>query len=493
MRTDDGFLVSKCLEGDSAAFGILVDKYKAGVYALAYSRLHNFHDAEDIAQEAFLEAYKRLHTLRRWDRFSAWIYSITNNLCKNFIRSKSSRPDREYIEDQEPLLMESHSSESYQSEQVSNFLHDSLNSLPEIYQNVLSLHYLGGLSSDEIANVIGVPPATVRQRLSRGRTLLKNEILESATSTLESKKLKADFTFEIVESVKRINITPKPFGLPWGLSLVSFATIAIFGIFTPINFTQSINNIDGLSPSGKVMISKKADYQIPVQIVKIQKTNRFSLFKNFDDADVSDWIGGYYEGTVDLNNKRLGKPIIKTSSKAARTGKYGLLFTKNRESGSSCTVSSPEFGPLKKRFQVDLDFILFDKYQHIIYFGENAPFETYNEKMISCFGVSFDNNLIFARTKGGTRFGYYNPDEFYHITMVADPVVNRFDITITGNLRDLNGNPVNKLSMQNLEFEYPITDSGIRRLNLYTGTRLSSDIRSVSMGIDNVVINTITK
>ena len=101
MRTEDGYIINKCLDGNSAAFGFLVDKYKAAVYAFAYAELRNFHDAEDITQEAFVKAYQKLNTLRRWDNFLAWLYSITSNLCKMFIRGRSRRPDREFIEDQE--------------------------------------------------------------------------------------------------------------------------------------------------------------------------------------------------------------------------------------------------------------------------------------------------------------------------------------------------------------------------------------------------------
>ena len=55
MRTDDGYIIYKCLNGDPDAFGLLVDKYKAGVYALAYSRLRNFHDAQDVSQDGASE------------------------------------------------------------------------------------------------------------------------------------------------------------------------------------------------------------------------------------------------------------------------------------------------------------------------------------------------------------------------------------------------------------------------------------------------------
>ena len=71
MRTADGYIISKCLNGDSAAFGLLVDKYKGSVYALAYSKLRNFHDAEDVTQEVFIKAYRKLRTLKQYDSFHA--------------------------------------------------------------------------------------------------------------------------------------------------------------------------------------------------------------------------------------------------------------------------------------------------------------------------------------------------------------------------------------------------------------------------------------
>ena len=72
MRTEDGYIIQKCLNGDVAAFGLLVDKYKGSVYALAYTKLGNFHDAQDITQEVFLKAYQKLRTLKQWDKFLSW-------------------------------------------------------------------------------------------------------------------------------------------------------------------------------------------------------------------------------------------------------------------------------------------------------------------------------------------------------------------------------------------------------------------------------------
>ena len=69
MRTEDGTIIQKCLNGESEAFGILIDKYKAGIFALVWHKIRNFHDAEEITQEVFIKAYKHLRTLRRWDSF----------------------------------------------------------------------------------------------------------------------------------------------------------------------------------------------------------------------------------------------------------------------------------------------------------------------------------------------------------------------------------------------------------------------------------------
>ena len=59
MRTEDGYIVQRCLDGDSAAFGLLVDKYKAGIYAFTYAKLLNFQDAQDVTQDVFEQAYRR--------------------------------------------------------------------------------------------------------------------------------------------------------------------------------------------------------------------------------------------------------------------------------------------------------------------------------------------------------------------------------------------------------------------------------------------------
>ena len=231
MRTEDGYIIDKCLKGDPAAFGILVDKYKASIYALAYAKLGNFHDAQDVTQEVFLKAYQKLQTLRRWDRFFAWIYSITSNLCKMWRRSRQNRPDREFIADQAPEALAPSSVDIYREEKVRQSLHDALNELPEMYRQVLVLYYMGGMSTKEIARFLGTPPDTVRQRLSRGRSKLKAEMLPTMHATFDQQKLMPIFTFRIVEMIKPMKIPP-PIGTPRVSYELSMATGMVLTMLT---------------------------------------------------------------------------------------------------------------------------------------------------------------------------------------------------------------------------------------------------------------------
>jgi RNA polymerase sigma-70 factor (ECF subfamily) len=150
MRTEDGKIIRRCLDGESEAFGLLVDKYKASIYALVYAKVRNFHDAQDITQEVFLQAYRDLRKLSQWDSFLWWLYSIAYNTCKNWLRAQSSRPDSIFIEDQNELdeIIGASSLEYYHDDLVSESLHDALDSLPKTYREVLTLYYLGGMDLD---------------------------------------------------------------------------------------------------------------------------------------------------------------------------------------------------------------------------------------------------------------------------------------------------------------------------------------------------------
>jgi len=231
MRTNDGYIIHKCLNGKPEVFGFLVDKYRESVFAFAYSELRNFHDAEDITQEVFIKAYRKLKTLRQYDSFHAWLYSITSHLCKDLIRSRQNRPDCEFIEDQPSEALIPSSMDSYREDMAIRTINEALDSLPQMYSQTLTLYYLGGMSIKEIAIFLGTSINAIKHRLSRARAQLKGEVLGMMSETFDQQRLKAGFTFRIVEAVKHIKIQPvSPIkSVPWILSL---AAGVIFGVLS---------------------------------------------------------------------------------------------------------------------------------------------------------------------------------------------------------------------------------------------------------------------
>lgn len=236
MRTEDGNIIYKCLNGDSAAFGLLVDKYKASIYALAYSKIHNFHDAEDITQEAFIKAYRKLNTLRWWDNFLAWLYAITTNLCKDWLRSQTKRPDREFSADYNSEHFRNSSTNPHNKDPVYESVHEALEMLPEAYRQVLTLYYLGGMNTREIARFLGTSPSNISHKLSKARARMKEEMIAMMNKAYEGQRLPVNFTFRIVETIKGMRLRPIP-----RISLLPLGVSAVVGIIIAVlSFSSSL-------------------------------------------------------------------------------------------------------------------------------------------------------------------------------------------------------------------------------------------------------------
>ena len=219
MRTEDGYIIQECLDGKPGAFGVLVDKYKAGIYAFVYTEVRNFQDAQDVTQEVFMQAYNGLRSLRRCESFSSWLYRIASRRCKLWIRTESRRIDRDFIDDGDPNILASYSMDSYLDSQLSESLHEWLDSLSKTYREVLTLHYFGGMSIKEMAIALGASPTAIGVRLSRARAQLKEDMIAMMDTAFEGRRLQASFTFRVVEAVKRIKIQslPRTVGFPWGI------------------------------------------------------------------------------------------------------------------------------------------------------------------------------------------------------------------------------------------------------------------------------------
>jgi len=290
MRTEDGCIIHECLNGRPEAFGVLVDKYKEGIYAFVYAELRDFHDAQDVTQEVFVEAYRGLRSLRRWESFGFWIYRIARRRCLLWFRTRSKRVDREFIEDQDPKVINAPALDSYRVDRLSESVREALESLPETYHEALMLYYFGGMNSVDIAKALGTSPTAIRHRLSRARARLKEEMITMMDPAFEGQKLPSGFTFHIVEAVKHIKIHPMPrvAGLPWGLSFAVGIIITVLSL----NPHMSIPG-DMAIPAGSPLPAEAKmleSGEIPVDVWKINQVSAISS-KQGDDGAGSEFPG----------------------------------------------------------------------------------------------------------------------------------------------------------------------------------------------------------
>ena len=173
MTVQDDQLVRGTLEGDSVAFGILVERYKSQVLGMCYSFTKSFHDTEDIAQTIFYKAFKSLKNLDDPDRFPAWLSKITYSTCKDWLR-KEKRDAVSLQKLQSSGALKLSVSESIEAgEDIDKIIAAALSELPENLHVVVSLRFYEKLSYRDIADFLDVPVSTVRGMLYRGTQLLR--------------------------------------------------------------------------------------------------------------------------------------------------------------------------------------------------------------------------------------------------------------------------------------------------------------------------------
>ena len=231
MVENDVQLIHKILSGDEQAFSTLVRKYQKSVHALAWRKIGDFHIAEEIAQDAFLQAYKNLATLRNPNQFAGWLYVIANNLCKRWhqkqklsTRSLEGTPMTE-IENSSYKRYELERREVEAAERRHEIVKELLETLPESERTVVTLHYLGEMTAQEIGNFLGVSVNTIKSRIRRARERLQAEE-HLISETLGSVQFPTDFIERIMQQVADIKPTPPSVGkplLPW----LAFGTAAI--------------------------------------------------------------------------------------------------------------------------------------------------------------------------------------------------------------------------------------------------------------------------
>jgi RNA polymerase sigma-70 factor (ECF subfamily) len=181
----DSELIEEALEGDTSSYGLLVTRYKNSVHNMAYRMMNNAEDAEDIAQEAFISAYRSLDRFDTNRRFSPWLFRITINLCIDHLRRQRYRPiyiddEGTYMDEGESKIQIPDSSPDPQmmaeTAEIREIIEGAIAGLSPKYRAVLMLRYLEDFTYAEISEALDVSTNTVKTHLHRGREILKRKI-----------------------------------------------------------------------------------------------------------------------------------------------------------------------------------------------------------------------------------------------------------------------------------------------------------------------------
>jgi RNA polymerase sigma-70 factor (ECF subfamily) len=179
----DQDLVKKAQKGDKKAFDVLVLKYQHKIINLVSRYVHDPYEAQDVAQEAFIKAYRALPNFRGDSAFYTWIYRIAINTAKNFLVAQDRRPPGSDIDAMEAeqfvdsTLRENATPDRILlTEEIEKTVFQAIDELPEDLKMAISLRELDGMSYEEIAQVMDCPVGTVRSRIFRAREAIDKRL-----------------------------------------------------------------------------------------------------------------------------------------------------------------------------------------------------------------------------------------------------------------------------------------------------------------------------
>jgi len=186
----DETLVAQAAAGDDRAFEQIVARYESRVYRLA-CRLTSDTDAPDVLQETFLQVYRKLPTFRGESRFGTWIFRVATNAALMLRRSRARRPAESldafmprfdecgvHAELPSQLQVASRADELLDRQILADKARAGIARLPDLYRDAFVLRDLEEMSTADVADVLGVDAATVRQRVHRARLMLRGYLSE---------------------------------------------------------------------------------------------------------------------------------------------------------------------------------------------------------------------------------------------------------------------------------------------------------------------------
>lgn len=184
----DKELVRRVQKGDQAAFDLLFVRYQSKIVSLISRYVPDQEETLDVAQEAFIKAYRALPRFRGESQFYTWLYRIAINTAKNHLVARSRRPpgvdvdvdEIEYREDASALRDGETPEAALARDQVQTTIHQALNDLPEDLKSALTLREFDGLSYEQIADIMECPVGTVRSRIFRAREFVDQRMQRMA-------------------------------------------------------------------------------------------------------------------------------------------------------------------------------------------------------------------------------------------------------------------------------------------------------------------------
>jgi RNA polymerase sigma-70 factor, ECF subfamily len=180
----DHALVKRAQKGDRKAFDLLVLKYQHKIVKLISRYIHDASEVLDVAQEAFLKAYRALPKFRGESAFYTWLYRIAINTAKNYLVAQGRRPpdedisalDAEQYEGESGLKEYATPEHLLLKDEIERTVFDAIEQLPEDLRTAITLRELEGLSYEEIAEAMECPIGTVRSRIFRAREVINRKL-----------------------------------------------------------------------------------------------------------------------------------------------------------------------------------------------------------------------------------------------------------------------------------------------------------------------------
>jgi RNA polymerase sigma-70 factor (ECF subfamily) len=194
MTWTDEELVARSRGGDVDSFNQLILRWERPIYALAYRVIGREEDARDVCQEAFLRAFRALPGFKGQAKFSSWLYRITLNLCRDWIRRQRRTPVTQMPDDVDAVEFASETGpiESIEDlvarRELSTVVEEAMARLPEEQRTAIILKEYHGMTFQEIADLQGCPLSTVKTRLYQGLSVVRRHL--SRNGQLESEVVK---------------------------------------------------------------------------------------------------------------------------------------------------------------------------------------------------------------------------------------------------------------------------------------------------------------